>query len=171
MKESKLIKLTPIGVVRVRESEDFVRNAAEGVPGIIEIFEDYIKGLSGIEGFSHLIVIAYLDRIMDYQRNTLMVKPKRFLKLGIPSEAIPTVGVFCTDSPHRPNPIGVTIVRLLRVEGRELYVDGLDLFDGTPVIDIKPYTEFRAFRELKFPQWYSNLIGIIKEKAGTAVEL
>ncbi|MGQ9758962.1 MAG: tRNA (N6-threonylcarbamoyladenosine(37)-N6)-methyltransferase TrmO [Candidatus Methanomethylicaceae archaeon] len=163
------IRLTPIGIVRVKESEDSVRNS-RGVPGRIEIFEDYIKGLIGIEGFSHIMLLAYLDKVTEQQRGTLMVKPKRFIRLGISPENIPTVGVFSTDSPHRPNPIAITIVRLLKVEGRELHVDGLDLFDGTPIIDIKPYTESRVFRELKFPRWYSDLLEQIKEKTGTIIE-
>lgn len=166
----KMIKIFPIGIVRVTESNDAVRNAREGVSGVIEIFEEYSLGLTGIEGFSHLILITYLDRISEQERGTLMVKPKRYIRLGIAPEVVPTVGVFCTDSPHRPNPIAISIVRLLRTEGRRLHVTGLDLFDGTPVLDIKPYTESRVVRDLTFPKWYSDILNTIKDRVGASIE-
>ncbi|MEM2001092.1 MAG: tRNA (N6-threonylcarbamoyladenosine(37)-N6)-methyltransferase TrmO [Candidatus Methanomethylicaceae archaeon] len=164
------IRLTPIGIVRVSKKDDEVKSATEGVSGVIEVFEDYADGLRGIEGFSHLIVMAYLDRVSDEDRKVLVVKPRRYIRLGLDPDAVPTVGVFCTDSPHRPNPIALSIVRLLKVEGRELHVSGLDLFDGTPVLDIKPYTESRVFKDLRYPSWYSELLMAIKEKLGSAIE-
>ncbi|MGC8936447.1 MAG: tRNA (N6-threonylcarbamoyladenosine(37)-N6)-methyltransferase TrmO [Candidatus Methanomethylicaceae archaeon] len=164
------IKISPIGVIKVREKEDEVKAAKDGVSGVIEVFEEYAKGLEGIEGFSHIIVISYLDRVSEDSRKTLMVKPRRYIRLGIDPEIIPTVGVFCTDSPHRPNPIALSIVKLLKVEGRALHVIGLDLFDGTPVLDIKPYTEARVFQNLTYPRWYSGLLRIIRERTGLNIE-
>ncbi|MCX8182642.1 MAG: tRNA (N6-threonylcarbamoyladenosine(37)-N6)-methyltransferase TrmO [Candidatus Methanomethyliaceae archaeon] len=168
--EYKEIRLSPIGIVRVSEKDEEVKIAREGVSGIIEVFEDYTDGLKGIEGFSHLIIMAYLDRVSEEERKTLMVKPRRCIRLGLDPEKVPTVGVFCTDSPHRPNPIALSIVHLLKVDGRELHVSGLDLFDGTPVLDIKPYTESRVFNDLNYPKWYSEILRAIKEKVGSAVE-
>jgi len=164
------IKLVPIGVVKVNERDEEVRYSVKGVQGVVEVFEEYADGLKGIDGFSHLIILAYLDRVSGACRKTLLVKPRRYLRLGIDPNMIPTVGVFCTDSPHRPNPIALSIVELLKTEGRELHVSGLDLFDGTPVLDIKPYTEARVVNDLNYPKWYSELLRIVKEKAGTAVE-
>ncbi|MDH5806866.1 MAG: tRNA (N6-threonylcarbamoyladenosine(37)-N6)-methyltransferase TrmO [Candidatus Methanomethylicaceae archaeon] len=138
--------------------------------GVIEILEEYVDGIKGLEGFSHIIIIAYLHKVSDFERKTLLVKPKRFAKFGIPLESIPTVGVFCTDSPHRPNPIALTIAKLLKIEKNKLYVDEIDLFDGTPVLDIKPYTEFRIFKDIKYPKWYSDLLEQIKLKIGKAFE-
>jgi len=164
------IKLVPIGIVRVRENEEEVRSAKKGVTGVIEVFDEYAKGLLGMEGFSHIIVISYLDRISEDDRNTILVKPRRYIRLGVDPGIIPTVGVFCTDSPHRPNPIALSIVRLIKVEDRKLHVSGLDLFDGTPVLDIKPYTESRVFKDLAYPGWYSDLLRIINEKVGKTIE-
>jgi len=73
--------------------------------------------------------------------------------MGVEVEA-PLVGVFATDSHHRPNSIAITIVKLLRREGNLLHVDGLDLFDGTPVLDIKPYGYGRIVHNLSVPEWY-----------------
>ncbi|MCS7097716.1 MAG: tRNA (N6-threonylcarbamoyladenosine(37)-N6)-methyltransferase TrmO [Candidatus Methanomethyliaceae archaeon] len=136
----------------------------------MEILKEYIDGIRGLNGFSHIIIIAYLHRVSEIERRTLLVKPRRFAKLGIPIDSIPTVGVFCTDSPHRPNPIAITIARLLKIEGNKLYVDDVDLFHETPIIDIKPYTESRIIHNLKYPEWYSNLIEQIKLRTGRILE-
>jgi len=96
-----------------------------------------------VEEFSHLILVTYLHKSRG---RPLVVRPKR-----VPGA--PEVGVFATDSPDRPNPIGVTIVRLVRREGRLLYVEGVDLFDGTPVLDIKPFTPARCPADVKAPWW------------------
>lgn len=95
--------------------------------GILEILPQYEIGLTDIEGFSHLIVLWVFDRADGYE---LIGKP--------PSDSRPH-GVFATRSPRRPNPIGLTIVKLLRREGRALHVRGVDMLDGTPILDIKPY--------------------------------
>ena len=111
-----------------------VKNEAEGV---IEIRPSLETGLTDIEGFSHLYVIWVFDRAGEPE---LMALP--------PTEDQPH-GVFATRSPQRPNPIGLTVVRLLRREGRHLYVHGVDMLDGTPVLDIKPYLSNVPVEELK----------------------
>lgn len=95
--------------------------------GVLEIRSDLEPGLADIEGFSHLIVIWAFDRSEGY---ALEVHP--------PSDDRPH-GVFATRSPRRPNPIGLTIVELLSRQGPALRVRGVDMLDGTPVLDIKPY--------------------------------
>ncbi|MEM0360987.1 MAG: tRNA (N6-threonylcarbamoyladenosine(37)-N6)-methyltransferase TrmO [Sulfolobales archaeon] len=155
-------ELIPIGVVHVPYDDDVVRESLKGVDGVIEVFQEFAEGLVGIDGFSHIIVISYLHKVSEDRRRTLIVKPKRFLKLGLRPEDLPEVGVFCTDSPHRPNPIGVTIVRLVRREGRFLYVDGLDLFNNTPIIDLKPYTPHRVVIGFKLPTWLSKLLDMVE---------
>ena len=156
--------INPIGIVRVDYDDEFVKTSLNGVRGVIEIFEEYSKGLEGIDGFSHLILVAYLNKVVGDERKTLMVKPRRFIRFGVSPAIIPTVGVFCTDSPHRPNPIAITIVKLLKVEERRLSVDGLDLFDSTPLIDIKPNTKARVEGDLSIPKWYAKLLGKVKDK-------
>jgi len=94
--------------------------------GMLRILPEFEPGLTDIEGFSHLIVIWEFDCANGFE---LMGTP--------PSDNRPH-GVFATRSPRRPNPIGLTIVELLRREGSELHVRGVDMLDGTPVLDIKP---------------------------------
>jgi tRNA (Thr-GGU) A37 N-methylase len=71
---------------------------------------------------------------------TLKVRFKRLIKLGLSLEEIPEVGIFCSDPPHRPNPIALTILRLEGIDGNVLHVSGLDLYNGTPILDLRPYT-------------------------------
>lgn len=147
------IVLKPIGVVHVNALDDEIKSSLWGVEGVIEVYPEYMDGLAGIEDFSHIIVVAYLHKVTREQRRVLKVKPRRLAKLGVDIGEIPEVGVFSTNSPHRPNPIAITIVELIERQGRLLHVDGLDLFDGTPVLDLKPYTPQRALTQLKIPQW------------------
>lgn len=158
--------LRPIGVVHVSLDDEAVKESLNGVSGIIEVFQDFSDGLRGIDGFSHLIIISYLHKTLEEWRNTLIVRPRKLIKLGFQLDEIPEVGVFCTDSPHRPNPIGITIVRFLRRDGRFLYVDGLDLFNGTPIIDIRPYTQDRVRSNIELPEWYSKVLIKLKERLG-----
>jgi tRNA-Thr(GGU) m(6)t(6)A37 methyltransferase TsaA len=145
--------LKPIGIVH-SAPEDVIKSSFEGVKGIVEVFEEYAEGLQGIDGFSHIILIAYLNRVSEEQRKVLKVRYRRLRVFGIES---PEVGVFCSDSPHRPNPIALSIVRLLHRKGRFLHVDGLDLFEGTPIVDIRAYTPDRALHDAQFPEWYISL--------------
>jgi tRNA-Thr(GGU) m(6)t(6)A37 methyltransferase TsaA len=100
------------------------QHTEEGVLNILPAFE---LGLTGIEGYSHLIVLWVFDRSGGFD---LMVTP--------PSDSQPH-GLFSTRSPRRPNPIGLTVVELLRRENGSLHVRGVDMLDGTPILDIKPY--------------------------------
>jgi tRNA-Thr(GGU) m(6)t(6)A37 methyltransferase TsaA len=95
--------------------------------GVLKILPEFELGLTDIEGFSHLIVIWEFDRSQGFE---LLASP--------PSDNR-THGVFATRSPLRPNPIGLTTVELLHREGSELHVRGVDMLDGTPILDIKPY--------------------------------
>ncbi len=123
--------LLPIGFVRsaYQRTSDVpkgfgARHDAEGVLDIQPEFED---GLTDIEGFSHLYVIWVFDRSDGFEL------------LGVPPTDDRPHGVFATRSPKRPNPIGLTVVELLRRDGCRLHVRGLDMLDGTPILDIKPY--------------------------------
>lgn len=158
----KRIVLQPIGYVKHTYSDDEVKNAYEGVDGYIEILPQYVEGLVGLEGFSHIIVIAYLHKVSTRQRKVLKVKPKRLQKLGVPLEDIPLVGVFTVDSPHRPNPIALSIVKLKKIKNNVLEVEGLDLFNNTPVLDIRAYTPARCISDLTLPQWYQQLMSKVR---------
>jgi tRNA-Thr(GGU) m(6)t(6)A37 methyltransferase TsaA len=125
------VHLRPIGVVRSPFSETPQipkgLGAEHTAEGVIELNPELEAGLTDIEGFSHLFVIWVFHK-------------------GAPAElygVTPTDGkphgVFATRSPRRPNPLGLTVVQLLRREGTRLHVRGVDMLDGTPVLDIKPY--------------------------------
>ena len=107
---------------------DVDHDAVDETEGTIVVDEEYAAGLDGIEGFSHIVILAHLDQIDDYH---LRARP--------PHVDDVEVGVFATRSPHRPNPIAQTVVELVERDGNRLRVRGLDLVDGTPVLDIKPY--------------------------------
>ncbi|MGC8661954.1 MAG: tRNA (N6-threonylcarbamoyladenosine(37)-N6)-methyltransferase TrmO [Nitrososphaeria archaeon] len=152
------IVLDPIGSVKVLRNEENIKGDHTEVISEITIFDQYKDGLKGLEGFSHIIVLCYFDRLRDFEKGVLLVKPRRLTRYGMPLESLPEVGVFSLDSPNRPNPIAISIVELIKVNQSIITVKGLDAFDGTPVIDIKPYTPDRAICDAKLPEWYSNLL-------------
>ncbi len=120
-----------IGYVRspYRETQEVPKGlgAKHEAEGVLEIRAEFEDGLQDIEGFSHLFVIWAFDRA---EGCSLVGTP--------PSDDRPH-GVFATRSPRRPNPIGLTVVELLSRQGRMLHVRGIDMLDGTPILDIKPY--------------------------------
>ena len=105
--------------------------------GVLKILSEFEAGLTDIEGFSHLIVVWEFDRSTRFE---LLATP--------PSDSRPH-GVFATRSPQRPNPIGLTIVELERRDGIELRVRGVDMLDGTPILDIKPLLSGVATEKLR----------------------
>jgi tRNA-Thr(GGU) m(6)t(6)A37 methyltransferase TsaA len=121
----------PIGFVSspYKETGEVPRGlgAKHDVDGTLKILPQFEAGLTDIEGFSHLIVLWEFDRSQGFQL------------LGMPPSDNRQHGVFATRSPYRPNPIGMTTVELLRREDANLYVRGVDMLDGTPILDIKPY--------------------------------
>lgn len=165
------ICLEPIGFVRTEYHDDVVRSSISGVKGYIEVIPRYGEALKGLEGFSHIIVVAYLHKIGESGGLRLRVRPRRWAKLGIPEEEIPEVGVFSTDSPYRPNPIAISILKLIEIKDLKLYVDNLDLFDGTPVLDIKPYTFSRRIDDIRVPQWYEELFNKIRRRNSEITEI
>jgi tRNA-Thr(GGU) m(6)t(6)A37 methyltransferase TsaA len=126
-----MISLRPIGTIRspFTETGEIPKGpgAQHDAEGILELRADLEPGLADIDGFSHLYVLWLFDRSEGFD---LLAHP--------PLDDRPH-GVFATRSPRRPNPIGLTVVRLLRREGPRLHVRGLDMLDGSPILDIKPY--------------------------------
>ena len=126
------ISYTPIGVIRSPFKEPagmpIQSVAAKGVAGIIELDPTYQDGLQDLEGFSYLLLLYHFHLVR--RSPSLVVTP--FL------DDQPH-GVFATRSPQRPNPIGLSVVRLVRVEGTQVHIEDVDVVDGTPLLDIKPY--------------------------------
>jgi tRNA-Thr(GGU) m(6)t(6)A37 methyltransferase TsaA len=124
---------TPQPVGYVRSSYKDTREIPKGLgakhdaEGVLEVLPEFGPGLTDIEGFSHLIVIWVFDHLQGFEL------------LGTPPTDNRAHGVFATRSPRRPNPVGLTIVELLSREGTRLRVRGVDMLDGTPILDIKPY--------------------------------
>ena len=123
--------MRPIGYIRspYKETREIPKGlgAEHTAEGILEILPEYERGLKDIEGFSHLFVLWVFHKA---EGSDLEASP--------PSDNRPH-GVFATRSPRRPNPIGLSVVELLRREGRLLHLGRVDMLDGTPVLDIKPY--------------------------------
>lgn len=155
----------PIGHVEVEASEAEVKEAFENLTSKIVVYPEYAEGLEGVKGFSHVIVVFHMHKVSSVQRRTLKVKPRRWVKYGLKLSELPEVGVFATDSPHRPNPIGISIVEVLEVKSGELIVKGLDAYNGTPVLDIKPYTPSRRVEIKSLPRWYEELVLKVEGKS------
>ncbi|MEM3421269.1 MAG: tRNA (N6-threonylcarbamoyladenosine(37)-N6)-methyltransferase TrmO [Candidatus Hadarchaeum sp.] len=117
----------------------------------IAIFPEFCPGLRGIENYSHLIILYWLhQRDTAEQRQVLQVIPKRH-------PGAPLVGVFASRSPTRPNPIGMCVVELIRVENCRLCVKGLDAVEGSPIVDIKPYLpRADSVPGARAPEWMSH---------------
>ena len=135
------MELHPIGIVHTVASDDEIRANYKDLEATVEVLSEYSDGLDGLQGYSHIFVIGYFNRLRSEQLGVLKVRPRRHLREGMKIEELPLVGVFAFESPSRPNPIGLSLVELLKIDGRLLTVRGLDYFDGTPVLDIKPYRD------------------------------
>lgn len=115
------------------------------------IFPQFCVGLRGLDNFSHIIILYWIHlRDNEKERSILRVVPRRH-------PGAPPVGVFASRSPSRPNPIGLCVVELTKIEGCTLFVRGLDAFEGSPIIDIKPYIpRADSVSEARVPEWTSR---------------
>jgi len=147
----------PIGRVKAQFADSTIRAENTDLEGELEIYAEFEAALEGIDGYSHLFVLAYFDRLRPDQIGPLQVKPRRLVNRGFKLDELPLLGVFALDSPTRPNPIGLTLVRFLGRQGRFLKVSGLDFFDGTPILDIKGYRPSYRVQEFRVPDWYQKL--------------
>lgn len=125
------IELHPIGLLRTPFSEPsgtpIQPSGARGVRGSIELFPEFAEGLKDLDGFSHLVLLYYFDRSSAPRLRV------------VPYLDHEERGVFATRAPSRPNALGISVVRLLAVDGARLEIEDVDMLDGTPLLDIKPY--------------------------------
>lgn len=144
------IRYKPIGIIhspfREPSGTPIQPAGARDIGSTVEIASEYVKGLEDIEGFSHVILIYHFHLSRGY---LLKVKPYMDEK---------SRGVFATRAPSRPNPIGISIVRLVKVDGNVLYIKDVDIVDGTPLLDIKPYVPEFDTRKVEKIGWLKKKV-------------
>jgi len=150
------IEYQPIGVIhtpfKIREGMPIQPSGANGVHGTVEVFQEFTEGLADLEGFSHIILLYHFHQSND---SPLFVTP--FM------DSQPR-GVFSTRAPKRPNPIGISVVKLFKIEGSSLHVENVDIIDETPLLDIKPYVpEFDHYPADRIG-WLEQTRGGVREK-------
>ncbi len=145
MSREESIELHSIGVIRTEVPDEDVARRRRDIVSTIELWPDYSQGLLGIEGYSHLFVLFALHRAGPSP--ALTAHPR-----GDTTQA--AQGVFAARGRNHPNAVGLAVVELLAVDGAILTVRKLDAFDGTPVLDIKPYDSYDVVREPRVPDWW-----------------
>jgi tRNA-Thr(GGU) m(6)t(6)A37 methyltransferase TsaA len=144
----KEIKYNPIGIIRSPhkgiKGMPIQPSGARGIGGTVEVKKKYAAGLKDLDGFEYIILLYHFHRSKGYE---LEVKP--FLDDSLR-------GVFATRAPKRPNPIGMSIVRLLKVRDNILNIEDVDILDGTPLLDIKPYVPGFDVRRTEAIGWLSR---------------
>jgi tRNA-Thr(GGU) m(6)t(6)A37 methyltransferase TsaA len=144
------IMYVPIGVVHSPFKEPkgtpIQPSSAEGVVGMVEVFPQYVEGLKDLGGFSHIVLLYHFHLA---KKSPLRVKPYMDDEVH---------GVFAMRGPSRPNPIGLSIVRLVGVEGNVLHIQNIDIVDGTPVVDIKPYVPEFDSRDAERIGWLGRQV-------------
>lgn len=140
--------MKPIGVVKSFFTP--VLGNRWSVVADIVVDEKYLHALTGIEDYSHIIVLFWMDKLSRSERRILKVHPRG-------REDTPLVGIFATRSRGRPNPIGLSVVELLEKQSNVLKVRGLDAFDETPILDIKPYDRYDVKQSIRVPEWWSKI--------------
>jgi tRNA-Thr(GGU) m(6)t(6)A37 methyltransferase TsaA len=150
MEDRYSLELRPIGIIH-SPFKDTGKSPYQGCKSDeisqIEVFEEFEEGLKDIEGFSHIVVIYWFNKSLGYH---LLVKTPWDDRLH---------GLFTTRSPHRPCPLGLTVVELIGREKNILRVKGLDAIDGTPLLDIKPYVPSIDERAFVKPGWLEGKLG------------
>ena len=137
-----------IGIIHTpfQETENTpIQSSRSEATGVVEVFPEYLEGLEGVEEFSHLILVYVFHRSPDQ----VILKVKPFLDDRMH-------GVFATRYPNRPNPLGLSVVRLVNRMENKLEVLGVDMLDGTPLLDIKPYVPDFDIHSVSKIGWYAN---------------
>lgn len=141
------INLKPIGFVKNNVKEPRFGSFADEVSEIV-VDEQFTDALNGLDDYSHVIIVYWMDKVKGH---VITHRPQ-----GNPE--VPIVGIFACRCPQRPNPIAITTVELLEREGNKIRVKGLDILDGTPVIDIKPYWPvYDKIEGERVPEWVNKL--------------
>lgn len=145
MSRDETIQLHPIGVIWTAVPDEEVARRRREMISTIELFAPYEAGLLGIEGYSHLFVLFALHRAAA--PSSMTAHPRG-------DSAQPAQGIFAARGRNHPNGLGLAVVELLAVEGARLTVRRLDAFNGTPLLDIKPYDSYDVVSEPRVPDWW-----------------
>jgi tRNA-Thr(GGU) m(6)t(6)A37 methyltransferase TsaA len=150
------IEFTPIGIIHSpfmeTEGMPIQPAGASGVKGTVEVFEDFHPGLKDLNGFSHIILLYHFHRSQGFNLHV------------VPFMDSEPRGLFATRAPKRPNPIGFSVVQLDKIEEGVLYIQAVDILDGTPLLDIKPYVpEFDAQVEVR-TGWYKKAMKTVSSR-------
>jgi len=138
--------LAIIGHVRTEVPDEAVAKQRRTIVSRVEILPEYAPALAGIEAYSHLFVLFWMHRAT--RPETLVCHPRG-------DSALPPTGVLASRGRNHPNPIGLAVVELVGRDGAQLTVRRLDAFDGTPVIDIKPYDDYDSVASPRVPAWFA----------------
>lgn len=139
--------MNPIGVVR----SSFTSDSGDKWDVADIILDDrYAPALKGIEDYSHIIVLFWMNEISSVNREILQTHPRD-------RKDVSPVGIFATRNKSRPNPIGLAVVELTAKKDNVLKVKGLDAFDGTPILDIKPYDSYDIKQNIRVPEWWLKI--------------
>ncbi|MFN3621341.1 MAG: tRNA (N6-threonylcarbamoyladenosine(37)-N6)-methyltransferase TrmO [Nitrososphaerales archaeon] len=143
-----MIDIEPLGFVR----SDFDEEKGERNEGyaVLELDPKYTEALDGIEEYSHIIVIFWMHKLENQLRAILKTHPRG-------REDIPLVGVLATRGKARPNPIGLSVVQLVERRGNLVKVKGLDAYNGSPILDIKPYDFYDVKADIRVPGWWQKI--------------
>jgi len=150
------IQLNPIGTVICDVPDDDIGRRRRTLESIIQIDSEYRDALLGIEQYSHLIVLFWMHRVTGPA--SMQVHPRG-------DSALPLTGVLASRGRGHPNPVGLAVVELVDVDGCRLRVRRLDAYDGTPIIDIKPYDHYDACTDIRVPSWF-----LARQSAGNESE-
>ncbi|NHJ32025.1 MAG: tRNA (N6-threonylcarbamoyladenosine(37)-N6)-methyltransferase TrmO [Asgard group archaeon] len=138
-------EIVPVGVVRKNEESTW-----------IEILEKFKDAILNLDRFSHIVTLWWISE-KDNENDRAILQAVAMIRNA--TRKPPLSGVFATRAPVRPNPIGLTIVKLLRIEGNKIYIDRTDAFDGTPIVDIKPYIpKSDCILNTKLPDYFEPLM-------------
>jgi tRNA-Thr(GGU) m(6)t(6)A37 methyltransferase TsaA len=150
------IEFTPIGIIHSPfmepEGMPIQPAGAAGVKGTVEVFENFRPGLKDLDGFSHIILLYHFHRSQGFNLHV------------VPFMDSEPRGLFATRAPKRPNPIGFSVVQLDKIEEGVLYIQAVDILDGTPLLDIKPYVpEFDAQMEVRIG-WFEKAMKTVSSR-------
>ena len=145
MEQPMPISMSPIGIIQTEIGDEDVSRVRRKIVSSITVFDEFAVALTGIENYSHLFVLFWMDRIKS--NDSMLSYPHR-------DRSLPLTGVLASRGPNHPNAIGLAVVELMERNAAILTVRRLDAYDGTPVLDIKPYDHYDLFPDIQVPEWF-----------------